>query len=196
MKASEDDNVYCLACGKKFKSKNAYDNHLPSKKHKDNTKILEDKKETVGSEPIVSVEDVKTSMDEKEEKNKADDDGSGSWRTVDEEDDFEYDESKALPSTSCLFCPAKHDTYEANLQHMASHGFFIQDSEYCVDPEGLLNYLGMKVGCGGVCVYCNKKSKYFRTLDAVRKHMNEKQHCKYTLDGDEILEFLDFYDYE
>lgn len=34
----QDQSVYCSACHKSFGNQNAYDNHLNSKKHKDNEK--------------------------------------------------------------------------------------------------------------------------------------------------------------
>ena len=47
-----------------------------------------------------------------------------------------------------------------------------------------------------MCLWCNEKSKRFRTLDAVRKHMVDKGHCKIAFaGGDSIAEFSDFYDY-
>ena len=144
-------------------------------------------------QPGLTLDQVKANEKNKEEE--SDDDGTGSWKTVDSDEDFEYDETKAIPSTSCLFCAVKSASVEANLEHMTSHGFFIPDTEYCKDPEGLLNYLGMKVGCGGLCTLCNRRSRYFRSVDAVRKHMRDKQHCRFSLDGEEIVEYLDFYDY-
>lgn len=35
---TQDTTVYCSACRKSFGNKNAYENHLNSKKHKDNEK--------------------------------------------------------------------------------------------------------------------------------------------------------------
>ena len=47
-----------------------------------------------------------------------------------------------------------------------------------------------------MCLWCNEKSKRFRTLDAVRKHMSDKGHCKINFSGgNAIAEFADFYDY-
>ena len=47
-----------------------------------------------------------------------------------------------------------------------------------------------------MCLWCNEKSKRFRTLDAVRKHMIDKGHCKINFSGgNAIAEFADFYDY-
>lgn len=69
-------------------------------------------------------------LNDKEGNDSDDDDGTGSWKTVDsaDEDDLVYDETKALPSTSCLFCNNRSDTVEGNLEHMTIHGFFIPDA--------------------------------------------------------------------
>ena len=47
----------------------------------------------------------------------------------------------------CFICDFRADgTVEGCVEHMHKcHGFFIPDSEYLVDPRGLLNYLGLKV---------------------------------------------------
>ena len=47
-----------------------------------------------------------------------------------------------------------------------------------------------------MCLTCSEKGKCFRSLDAVRKHMVDKGHCKIAFSGgDAIAEFADFYDY-
>ena len=59
----------------------------------------------------------------------------------------------------------------------------------------ILNFF-FQVGQGRMCLWCNEKSKRFRTLDAVRKHMSAKGHCKIAFSGgNAIAEFADFYDY-
>ena len=74
-----------------------------------------------------------------------------------------------------------------------AHSFFVPDAEFLVDLVGLVTYLGEKIAVGNTCVYCNAE---FRTLDAVRKHMRDKGHCKIAYDTDvERLEVSDFYDF-
>lgn len=108
----------------------------------------------------------------------------------------DIDEANALPPTSCLFCSESSTSVEENVMHMGQkHGFFIPDAEYCSDVTGLIEFLGMKVGCGNVCIWCNKRSKKFRTLDACQKHMRDLAHCRINVDNDHIVEYLDFYDY-
>ena len=99
-----------------------------------------------------------------------------------------------LSPEQCLFCSESSSSLESNLTHMSvAHSFFIPDAEYLVDIPGLILYLGEKIAIGNICVYCNKD---FRTMDAVRKHMLDKGHCKIAYDTeDERLEVSDYYDF-
>ncbi|KAI6184850.1 C2H2-type domain-containing protein [Aphelenchoides bicaudatus] len=72
-------------------------------------------------------------------------------------------------------------------------GFFIPDSNYCDDAEGLVQYLGEKVGCGNFCIKC--PNKRFRDLASCQLHMRDKSHCTFSVEGDLVVEYLDFYDY-
>ena len=103
-----------------------------------------------------------------------------------------------LSPLHCLFCAhTPSSSFEANLTHMSStHSFFIPDAEYLVDPTGLITYLGEKLAVANICIYCNGKGREFRTLDAVRKHMVDKSHCKIAYDSEiDMLEISDFYDF-
>ena len=102
-----------------------------------------------------------------------------------------------LSPTDCLFCAHVSSSLEDNLFHMSGeHSFFIPDLEYLTDPTGLIAYLGEKIAVGNVCIYCNGKGREFRTLDAVRKHMVDKSHCKIAYDTErDMLEISDFYDF-
>uniref|UniRef100_A0A915LUD9 C2H2-type domain-containing protein n=1 Tax=Meloidogyne javanica TaxID=6303 RepID=A0A915LUD9_MELJA len=51
----------------------------------------------------------------------------------------------------------------------------------------------LKIGAGKTCIRCN--SYRFRDLDAVQKHMRDKNHCNFRIDDTELVEFVDFYDY-
>jgi pre-60S factor REI1 len=121
---------------------------------------------------------------------------------LDDENDATLDEKIAaarsrLSPLHCLFCAHTSSSFEDNLTHMSSeHSFFIPDAEYLVDPTGLVAYLGEKLAVGNVCIYCNGKGREFRTLDAVRKHMVDKSHCKIAYDTEnDMLEVSDFYDF-
>jgi len=108
-----------------------------------------------------------------------------------QEAEFEFDESKAIPLMTCLFCPRSFTTVDKSLQHMLkAHGFFVPFTEYLIDMNGLLKYLGAKVGMGRVCLWCNGTS--FSDVRAIQQHMKDKGHCKLKLDDDDD-EFLEFY---
>ena len=111
--------------------------------------------------------------------------------TSDETDD------PPISPTSCLFCTATFPSLDDNLSHMSSaHSFFIPDADYLVDITGLITYLVEKVAVGNVCIYCNGKGRELHTLDAVRKHMIDKGHCKIAYDSEaDKLEISDYYDF-
>jgi pre-60S factor REI1 len=102
-----------------------------------------------------------------------------------------------LKTTDCLFCPASAPSLEENLTHMShTHSFFVPDAEYLVDLPGLITYLGEKLAVGNVCLYCNGKGRELRSLEAVRKHMLDKSHCKIAYDSErDQLEISDYYDF-
>lgn len=102
-----------------------------------------------------------------------------------------------LPTT-CLFCPERQnvafETVDENIVHMfKAHGLYVPETRYLVDKEGLLKYLGEKIGLGNVCLVCSYQGK---NLQAVREHMNTKRHMKIPYENDnEKLEISDFYDF-
>ncbi|KAI6209342.1 C2H2-type domain-containing protein [Aphelenchoides besseyi] len=198
-KDREPEKSYCKECKKVFQSKNAFENHLNSKKHKQNV-------ESAANAPTTETEDVKTpttpvvdraNLEEmrgfRHETNGSD---NSEWETVNssDTDDDEYDHSTAIPETSCFFCSSSSENVEDNLIHMSSaHGFFIPDANYCANIPGLLRYLGEKVGCGNYCIQC--KNKRFRNVQSCQLHMRDKAHCTFSIEGDRVVEYLDFYDY-
>lgn len=100
-----------------------------------------------------------------------------------------------LSTNSCLFCTLTSDSIATNLEHMSSvHSFFIPDAEFVVDLPGLLGYLGEKIAVGNVCIAC--PSREFRSIEAVRKHMVDKGHCKIGYENEsQRLEISDYYDF-
>jgi pre-60S factor REI1 len=77
-----------------------------------------------------------------------------------------------------------------------THSFFIPDAIYLVDIPGLIAYLGEKIAVGNVCLFCNEKGRAFRSLNAVRKHMVDKSHCKIAYDKErDRMELSDYYDF-
>ncbi|XP_071966148.1 cytoplasmic 60S subunit biogenesis factor ZNF622-like [Antedon mediterranea] len=207
---------YCQVCNKNFNTENAYANHMQSKKHKAQeakvTKELEKQKEKRQEKKLEenNEKNICDDYDKKKTKNQSkanvDKNKNAAAAAADNEDDMEVEEvsdeewedyeGDAIPVTDCLFCFKSSKTIDENSHHMiVHHSFFLPFIEYLVDLEGLFTYLGEKVGCGFVCLWCNKQGKTFHALDAVQRHMRDKGHCKLQFDGDAAFEFSDFYDY-
>jgi pre-60S factor REI1 len=102
-----------------------------------------------------------------------------------------------LSPCHCLFCSLVSPDLADNLTHMSmAHSFFIPDADYLIDISGLISYLGEKIAVGNICIFCSHKSREFRTLEAVRKHMVDKSHCKIAYgSSDDRLEISDYYDF-
>ncbi|RLV94341.1 Cytoplasmic 60S subunit biogenesis factor REI1 [Spathaspora sp. JA1] len=102
-----------------------------------------------------------------------------------------------IKPTTCLFSHPKYNhnftTIEENMDHMfKQHGLYIPEQKYLVDPEGLLEYLGEKIGFG-FCIACNYQGK---TAEAAREHMSQKRHMRIPYETeDEKLEISKFYDF-
>ncbi|KHJ80769.1 hypothetical protein OESDEN_19552, partial [Oesophagostomum dentatum] len=133
------------------------------------------------------------------EEDDEDDDSSSGWVTdhgSEDEEDLDFDENEALSITSCLFCPQTKPTKEESLEHMRfHHGFVLPDKKYLVDEDGMLKYLGLKVGAGRCCIFCPDIRSRFATTAACQAHMRDKQHCKVNRDPEGMLEFAEYYDY-
>jgi pre-60S factor REI1 len=170
---------------KTYATENAYRSHVNSKKHKG----IELTAHAGPPLPRPPSEEVKKSV------------GSTGDPVKDEiMDDIDQKIAAAgsvLSPNDCLFCPLVSISLESNLTHMSSrHSFFIPDSEYLIDITGLITYLGEKIAVGNVCIYCSDKGRDFRTLEAVRKHMIDKSHCKIAYQSEhDRLEISDFYDF-
>ncbi|CAO3619095.1 unnamed protein product [Cunninghamella blakesleeana] len=180
---------YCNACRKSFASENQYKNHVQSKKHKENQVKYEAQPKKQQNNENKNVE--------KEQKL----DMTFTEETTEEEIMSKIDAKiKAAPKleeADCLFCSHSSATFEENIDHMTlNHSFFIPDIEFLVDIRGLVRYLGEKITVGNVCIYCNTKSRSYYSMDAVRKHMIDKGHCKIAYEeDDDAAELVDFYDF-
>lgn len=103
-----------------------------------------------------------------------------------------------IPVTTCLFCHTKQkanfEDIETNIKHMfVKHGLYIPERKYLVDLEGLIRYLGEKIGLGNICLCCGYQGK---NIEAVREHMLIKRHMKLPYEKeDEKLEVSEFYDF-
>lgn len=189
--ALEDQSLYCKACKKLFKSRNAHDNHLDSKKHKESLKVyLKEQGQEGQEEQSVAV---KSTREKKDFAVMMEQDGD-----VEEVDSDGWDEDwdNPIENNDCLFCQNHSEDLVQNVKHMSvKHSFFIPDAEFCIDVEGLLGYLAEKICRDFICIWCNEKGRTFYSLDAVRNHMVEKGHCKMLHEGAALAEYVDFYDY-
>ncbi|KAJ7262316.1 C2H2 type zinc-finger-domain-containing protein [Mycena haematopus] len=193
---------YCEACNKTYTTENAYRSHINSKKHKDIEAKAKLAPPQVAAEEVMSapVEEVVQPLETIPEPKVVSlvVDADASDNEVNQTIDEKIAAARArLSSNSCLFCSHESSVLDDNLTHMsAAHSFFIPDAEYLIDIQGLVSYLGEKIAVGNVCIYCNGKGKEFRTLDATRKHMLDKSHCKIAYDSEnDRLEISDFYDF-
>lgn len=194
----------CEVCGKTYTTENAYRSHINSKKHKEN----ELKSASQQSQPVPQLDEVPSAP--------VDPPSPSTLPTISptpkdstlsvpvtEDDINESIDAKIAAARSrlspahCLFCTHTSSALPENLTHMSSsHSFFVPDADYLVDLPGLITYLGEKIAVGNVCIYCNGKGRELRTLEAVRKHMLDKAHCKIAYDTeDDRLEVSDYYDF-
>ncbi|KAL7318666.1 pre-60S factor rei1 [Mucor circinelloides] len=192
-KVVETTNNYCQTCRKTFGSNNQYENHIQSKKHKEvaakqalkqQQQAEQPKKEASVQSNAEKPVDLRITEETTEEEMMA---------MIDEK----IKTAPRLEETDCLFCNHKAETFEDNMTHMTNvHSLFIPDIEYLVDLRGMIRYLGEKITVGNVCIFCNGKGRGMRSVDAVRKHMNDKGHCKIAYEeDDDAAELVDFYDF-
>ncbi|KAL2544513.1 Zinc finger protein [Forsythia ovata] len=223
-KLDETPMMYsCGLCGKGYRSAKAHAQHLQSKSHlvrasegtskDEGTTIIKPLARRVAKESSHHVEqEVEESEDSEWEEVDSEDDVVGEatdsltqlkvneHKSIDDMDEDGMDDDEEVLDPSCCFmCDLECDTIESCMVHMHKHhGFFIPDVEYLKDPRGLLTYLGLKVKRDFMCLYCNDRCRPFSSLEAVRKHMEAKSHCKVHYgDGneDEEAELEEFYDY-
>lgn len=190
--ALQETTLYCSACRKQFISDKSYDNHLNSKKHKENALRFE--KENEGKEGDVVMKQTKTVLTKKD----SDEPEADADSEIEEVDSDEWSELYINPieENDCMFCSHHSDNLTSNLQHMAvAHSFFVPDMDYVVDLTGLMVYLGEKIAKDYICLWCNDRGRTFYSLDAVQKHMKDKGHCKMLHEGLALAEYADFYDY-
>ncbi|KAI8621834.1 C2H2 type zinc-finger-domain-containing protein [Chytriomyces sp. MP71] len=204
--AKQSFNATCQVCRKTYSSENGYANHITSKKHKE-AQVAWDKAQASGAAlKMQAASDAPgaSAIDDSAAKATP----ATPWRIqlasarTEEELNAVIDSKIAAavrldPAVDCLFCEThKSTSVEENVDHMAKvHSFFVPDLEYLVDMEGLLRYLGEKISVGNVCIFCNGKGRALHSLEAVRKHMIDKGHCKIEYENGGELEVGDFYDF-
>lgn len=204
----------CKICHKNFNSKNQFEIHMTSKKHKEQAsrkqveqqadeedeedesmQNISDRLDPKFVEPSNSV--IKQAKSSAKKNNKIEDDMEvdSDVESVDSEEWIE-DTENPVANNDCLFCKQHSRSLLRNLKHMTlAHSFFIPDPEYCVDLKGLLIYLGEKIFAGYMCIWCNDSGKAFQSADAARAHMIDKGHCKMLHEGEALVEYSEFYDY-
>lgn len=208
---NQGESEYCKYCSKYFNTKNSYNNHLNSKKHKlaQDQYVEEEHSNHSDTDSFVKVEASKPVIpapgpgkfvvvnpnDSGEEDVETDSE-------IEEIDSDEWDNCRVKGSDSlikprdCLFCTHHSKNMVKNLKHMSeTHSFFIPDVEYCADVKGLLLYLGEKISQGYMCLWCNDTGRTFYSMEAARGHMVDKGHCKMLHEGLALAEYADFYDY-
>jgi len=104
---------------------------------------------------------------------------------------------KAIPLKYSLFDPVgPFKTVRSCLNYMLKHyGFYLPFVDYLIDVEGLLEYLGAKIGIGHQCLLCNKR---FETTLGCQQHMVTQGHCMFTMSNaseEEEQELLEYYDF-
>lgn len=178
-----DISVYCNTCRRQFSNSKSHDNHLSSRKHKKNMKKFQQNINNKDMELFTIT--MKASWPENAKSSDSDDCK-----------DTVVIMENPLGVQDCLFCNHRALDMKDNFRHMSIvHSFFLPDADYCVNPEGLLDYLGKKVAVNHICLGCKNGCRSFSSLDAVRKHMKDKGHCRMFYKDINLVEYVDFYDY-
>lgn len=123
---------------------------------------------------------------------------SDEWETASEEDEEDPSTWEAWDVCRSLFDSHVSASMEENLEYMwKKYGFYLPDSKYLKDPEGMLQYLGAKMQYGKLPLYesgLNPEAKRMASLHGVQRHMIDSGKCKILYDGNED-EYEDYYDY-
>lgn len=182
---------FCGVCSKKFASEKALDNHNKSRRHLERVRSLAESGHDVEVSTIGGTDDEDMPVDTGL---------PGETEAVEDDEAVAAElarriaESRGLAPTECVFDGSVHASVEENLSYMAkSFGFFVPYVEQLRNPEGLLEYLGQKVGIGYACIECDRG---FGDVKATQKHMRDKSHCRMTSEQDDWMEEYDeFYDF-
>lgn len=194
---------------KTYTTENAYRSHINSKKHKE-TELktasrrsadpevprTEEPAETTTDAPQAPPSQVEPSPQPIPEERQPE--GEAETSKLQSIDDRIASLRSRISPLQCLFCSVPtFKSIDENVSHMASaHSFFIPDLEYLTNLSGLLSFLGERIAVDNTCISCLKRSREFRSLDAVRKHMIDKGHCRIAYGTEsEKLAVSDFYDF-
>jgi pre-60S factor REI1 len=187
--------TFILHHRKTYTTENAYRSHINSKKHKETELKLANHRTVEPAEAATDAPENPPAPIEPSQPAPEEQQPEGEGESI--EDRIASLRSRISP-LQCLFCSVPgFNSIDENVSHMASaHSFFIPDLEYLTDLSGLLSFLGERIAVDNTCIFCSKKNKEFRSLDAARKHMLDKGHCKIAYDTEgERLAVSDFYDF-
>lgn len=170
-KEREEEAMICKACRKNFNTRNQYENHLLSKKHKEKSAkqnvLSEHENENDNIDDVnLIIDSVPKSVIKKHVREESSSKQSIEDMEVDSDvesvDSEEWIEDSANPvrNHNCLFCNHHSRSLVRNVKHMTiAHSFFVPDPEYCTDIKGLLIYLGDKIFAGYMCIWCNNSGR-------------------------------------
>lgn len=213
----------CTACDRKYLSKNAFQNHLASQRHK--AKLTSAGTNEVDNLSIMSstfslgesVTNVKESEINNDEINYTDNRFKGLnlncqktvappppvLQAISKHNPLKTELSPPITNqegdgkidlSRCLFCNRSSETLDLNTFHMEKiHGLFLPERQFLVDLEGLITYLYQKIQKHHKCLYCGKQKP---SVYGIQTHMRDKGHCNIPfLSEAEQLEVGDFYDF-
>ncbi|KAK9309105.1 hypothetical protein QLX08_001072 [Tetragonisca angustula] len=195
-KEREEELISCKMCKKSFSTRNQYENHLLSKKHKEKYAKQNVPFQNESNEAGPAFDSVIKKNEEVSVKRLTEDMEINSDIESVNSDEWIEDSENPVTNNNCLFCNHHSKSLVRNLKHMTiAHSFFIPDHEYCMDIKGLLIYLGEKIFAGYMCIWCNDSGRSFQSAEAARAHMIDKGHCKMLHEGNALAEYAEFYDY-
>jgi pre-60S factor REI1 len=136
---------------------------------------------------MISTETMDTEVEEAKDETTMD-------TTEEEPIEEEYEPPEINPLQS-LFDNHTSSTLDENISYMTNtYSFYIPDTEYLIDLEGLIGYCSEKIRLGHTCLYCQR---IFTSYEGCMKHMRDKRHCKICYErGVDQEEFDVFYDFE
>lgn len=165
-KEKEEGTISCKICKKNFNTRNQYENHLLSKKHKEKCAKQNVPFETESDDlennagPSFGSVIKKNVQGEVSVKQLSEDMEVDSDIESINSDEWIKDTENPVTNNNCLFCNHHSRSLVRNLKHMTiAHSFFVPDPEYCTDIKGLLVYLGEKIFAGYMCIWCNDSGK-------------------------------------
>jgi len=174
----------CEVCSKKFSSEKAVVQHEQSRRHLDK---LEELKRSGALEnlPVHERKRLESVLEE----------AQASEQSAEQAIKDRMDTAEPIPPTCCVFDMHPSDNIESNLEYMARNfSFFVPYIEFVNDLNGILAYLGEKVGVGYACICCDRS---FGSVAAAQAHMIGKSHCKMPLEEDIWMEeFGAWYNFE